>query len=105
MPVYRAASARAGTKRTATAAAASTTRLTHAKLVERSDEDLAIARPVELAKEDALPLSECELALAQRNEDLRARQRRPNMRRRIRPVGIFDVLPVPAVVADPLHGV
>src|SRR6185312_747624 len=74
-------------------------------ILKLSDEDLALARSVELAEEDALPLAERKLAVAQRDEDLRARQRRADVRRRVRAVGIFDMLPVPAVVDDPLHGV
>ena len=38
---------------------------------ERRDEDLALARPVELAEEDSLPAAERELAVVERDEDLR----------------------------------
>src|SRR6266487_6758027 len=103
MPVRRGAPTGAGKTSTATAAAASTTRLTHAKLAKRGDDDLAVARPVELAEEDPLPLTECELAVAERDHDLRARQRRTYVRGCVRPVGILDVLPVPAVVDDLLQ--
>src|SRR6266516_888588 len=103
MPVRRGAPTGAGKTSTATAAAASTTRLTHAKLAKRGDDDRAVARPVELAEEDPLPLTECELAVAERDHDLRARQRRTYVRGCVRPVGILDVLPVPAVVDDLLQ--
>ena len=115
MPVW--CSARCGARRsrrrrgqtsTATAAAASSDRrLDVAAQIQpkRRDEDLAVARPVELAEEDALPLPERELAVADRDEDLRARQRRADVRRRVRAVRILGVLPVPAVVDDLLERV
>src|SRR6266446_4829175 len=105
MPADRAAPAGTGETSTANAAAASTTRLTCANLAERGDEDLAVARSVELAEEDPLPPTERELAVADRDEDLRARQRRAYVRGCVRSVGIVDVLPVPAVVDDFLQRV
>src|SRR6185312_9431942 len=67
-------------------------------LAQRRDVDLSLAGPVELAEEDPLPLPEGELAVGKRHEHVWADQGRPDVRWRIRPVGILDVLPVPAVV-------
>src|SRR6478736_3310654 len=91
MPVNwpRAAGAREGRKSKAATAATSTTRLTAAILRQRRDDDLAVARPVELAEEDPLPAAERELPVLQRDEDLRARERGAHVRRRVRPVRIL----------------
>src|SRR5690242_4582377 len=96
---------RASAATTAASAAARTTRVTQTNLGERGDDDLTLARPVELAEEDPLPAAERELPVAERDEDLRARQRRAHVRRRVRTVGILHVLPVPAVVDDLLQRV
>src|SRR5207248_3873377 len=72
-------------------------------LRERRDVDLSLARAVELAEEDPLPRSQRELAVVERHEDLRADQRRANVRRSVRPVRILDVIPVPNVVDELLE--
>src|SRR4051794_4536488 len=105
MPAYRVAD-RAGPGTSASkskAAPAVTNRRMGASLRERSDVDLAVARAVELAEEDPLVPPEREPAVAQRHEDLRAHQRRAHVRRRVRPVGIVDVLPLPVLVDDLLQ--
>ena len=61
----------------------------HARTVasERRDVDLALARAVELAEEDALVRAEREASVAQRDEHLRARgERGAGVGRRVRPV-------------------
>src|SRR5207244_698878 len=72
-------------------------------LAQRRDVDLPLARSVELAEEDSLVGTERKLALRERNEYLRAHQRGPDVRGRIRSVGVLDMLPVPAVVDDLLQ--
>src|SRR5438105_1801366 len=89
----------------ASAAASAVSRFIWTTLLKRRDDDLAVARTVELAEEDPLPLTERELAAVERDEDLRVHQRCPNMGRRIGSVGILDVLPIPAVVDDLLERV
>src|SRR3977135_2213985 len=74
-------------------------------LGERRDENLAVAGTVELAEEDSLPAAERELAVADRDEDLRAHERCANMGRRVRPVGGLGVLPPPLVVHELLESV
>src|SRR5712691_7479371 len=70
---------------------------------QRGHVDLARARPVELAEEDALPAAEREPAVLERDEHLRAHERGADVRRRVRPVRILDVLPAPAVLDDLLE--
>src|SRR6266487_3886393 len=64
--------------------------------------DLALARPVELAEEDALIAPQGEPAFPQRHEHLWAHQRGAHVRRRVGAVCVV-VLPAPAVFDDPLH--
>src|SRR4029077_3164973 len=71
---------------------------------QRRDEDVPLARAVELAEEDPLPAAETELAAVDRDEHLRADQRAAHVRGGVRAVGILDVLPGPAVVDDLLEG-
>src|SRR6185503_2566300 len=66
--------------------------------VQRRDVDLALPRAVELAEEDALIGPEGELALGQRDHDLRPDEGRARMGRRIRAVGV--VVPPPPVLSD-----
>src|SRR5262249_48318685 len=70
---------------------------------QRGDEDVAVARAVELAEEDALPASEAELPVMDRAGHLRPDQRAANVRRRVRAVRVLDVLPRPTVVDDLLQ--
>ena len=76
----------------------------HAALAQDADEDLAVARPVELAEEDPLPAAERELAVADRDEDLRAHERSAHVRGGVRP-RVLGVLPVPPLVDDLLERV
>src|SRR5689334_12501666 len=72
---------------------------------QRRDEDLALARAVELAEEDALVGAEREAPFAQRDEHLRARgERGACVRRRVRPV-LVVMAPVPIVADDALERV
>src|SRR4029453_9759222 len=70
---------------------------------KRGDVDLAVARPVELAEEDALVAAEGQAALLERHKDFGAHQRRTHVRGRIRAVRVV-VAPAPAVLDDLLHG-
>src|SRR5947199_3022042 len=74
-----------------------------AALAERRHVDRPRARAVELAEEDPLPGSEREPAVVERNEDLRAHERRADVRGRVL-LALLDVLPAPTVPDDPLQG-
>src|SRR5262245_36094582 len=86
-------------------AAASTTHFTRQALRQLCDVNLAVARAVELAEEDPLPAAELELPVLERDEDLSADERRADVRRRVRPVRVLRVLPLPVLVHDLLEGV
>src|SRR5205814_5879443 len=55
---------------------AETVSIRRAWLAQRRHENLAFTRPVELAEEDPLPASQGEVAVVERDEHLRAQQRR-----------------------------
>ncbi len=71
-------------------------------LLQHADEHGARARTVELAEEDALPGAERQLAVAERNHDLRPHQSCTNVRGSIL-LALLDVLPAPTLRSDPLE--
>src|SRR6266508_844416 len=85
-----------------TTGAATTPSVALACLAQRGDVDLALARAVELAEEDALVRPEGQATLIERNQHLRAHQRCSDVRRRVLPVGVH-MLPAPAVLDDLLE--
>src|SRR5207244_2735251 len=73
-----------------------------AALAQRRHVDGPLTRAVELAEEDPLPGAEREPPSVERHEDLRAHERRADMRRGVL-LALLDVLPAPAVADDSLQ--
>src|SRR5215211_7415874 len=71
-------------------------------LRQRGHIDPARPRTVELAEEDALPGTEREVAVAERDQHRGRRQRRPHVRGRVL-LSLLNVVPAPLVADDPLQ--